>query len=256
MAFIKSETLMAQPFVGAILGQRRSGKTTLLVDLLLSYWRRRFSMIVIVSRTIALQEDVWRRLGGEGVLLYEKLDMQFLRKLKDFMAGSGGPREVLLVCDDIGKIANYFHRQIMGRSGEEDQLSFLAYASRHYNISLLYLAQDLTQMGMSYRKNFDFVICMEASVMDQQLLYIELLSNTFPSASSFRHYYAEHTGDFKFFQLYKDHGRYLVWPPPAEERNRRVRSNHDPTRGQVRLHLEEGGEAGVGGGGEPMVPAE
>src|SRR3954452_5313582 len=108
---------MTEPFVGAILGMRRSGKTTLAVDLLLSLWRYRFSMVIVISRTIALQEDVWRRLAGVGFLLHEKLDMKFLTSLKDYMAGPGGvdprtgrQREVLLVCDDIGKIANFLHR--------------------------------------------------------------------------------------------------------------------------------------------------
>ena len=45
-------------FVGAIVGARRSGKTSLALDLLLSVWRYRFDMIVIMSRTITLQEDV------------------------------------------------------------------------------------------------------------------------------------------------------------------------------------------------------
>ena len=91
-------------FVGAIVGARRSGKTSLALDLLLSVWRYRFDMIVIMSRTITLQEDVWRRLAGTGVLI-EKLDMPLLEKLQNFMASTG--KEALLICDDIGRIANY-----------------------------------------------------------------------------------------------------------------------------------------------------
>ena len=70
-------------FVGAIVGARRSGKTSLALDLLLSVWRYRFDMIVIMSRTITLQEDVWRRLAGTGVLIIEKLDMPLLEKLQN-----------------------------------------------------------------------------------------------------------------------------------------------------------------------------
>ena len=42
-------------FVGAIVGVRRSGKTSLALDLLLSVWRYRFDMIMIMSRTITLR---------------------------------------------------------------------------------------------------------------------------------------------------------------------------------------------------------
>ena len=72
-------------------------------------------------------------------------------------------------------------------------------------------------MAPGYRKNFDFVICLEASITDQQILYTELLSNTFCSASNnglkrFREYYIGNTGSFRFFQIYKEDGFYKVWP--------------------------------------------
>ena len=209
-------------FVGAIVGARRSGKTSLALDLLLSVWRYRFDMIVIMSRTITLQEDVWRRLAGTGVLIIEKLDMPLLEKLQNFVASTG--KEALLICDDIGRIANYWARRIMAKGGVEDELTYLAYASRHYGISLLYLSQDVIQMAPGYRKNFDFVICLEASISDQQILYTELLSNTCFGASNsasnngmkgFREYYMANTGSFRFFQIYKEDGFYKVWPLPS-----------------------------------------
>ena len=196
----------------AIVGARRSGKTSLALDLLLSVWRYRFDMIVIMSRTITLQEDVWRRLAGTGVLIIEKLDMPLLEKLQNFMASTG--KEALLICDDIGRIANYWARRIMAKGGVEDELTYLAYASRHYGISLLYLSQGVIQMAPGYRKNFDFVICLEAGS------YTELLSNTCFSATTngmkrFREYYMANTGSFRFFQIYKEDGFYKVWPLPS-----------------------------------------
>jgi hypothetical protein len=209
-------------FVGAMVGMRRSGKTTLAVDLLQTVWRYRFSMVVIISRTISLQEDVWKRLAGTGVLLADHLDMKLLEKIKYFAQGPGGydkqgrRKEIILICDDIGKVANFWAKRVMGASGLEDQLTYLAYASRHYGISLLYLAQDLVQMGMGYRKNFDFVYCLDASIQDQQMMYVELLSNTFPSCQAFKKYYLDHTGNFKFFLIYKESGKYFVWPVGQE----------------------------------------
>ena len=138
------------------------------------------------------------------------------------MASTG--KEALLICDDIGRIANYWARRIMAKGGVEDELTYLAYASRHYGISLLYLSQDVIQMAPGYRKNFDFVICLEASITDQQILYTELLSNTCFGASNsasnngmkgFREYYMANTGSFRFFQIYKEDGFYKVWPLPS-----------------------------------------
>ena len=67
----------------------------------------------------------------------------------------------------------------IGQEWYRDVLTHFAYASRHYGISLLYLTQDLTQLATGYRKNFDFVICLEAPIQDQNLMFVELLSNTF-----------------------------------------------------------------------------
>jgi hypothetical protein len=227
---------MTECFVGAILGARRGGKTTLAVDLLLGMWRYRFDMIVILSRTIPLQEEFWQRIAGTGVLLCETLDMNLLSKLKGFMEGRKG--EVLLLCDDLGKLASWWARRTMSKTGNEDILTHFAYASRHYNISLLYLTQDLTQLSTGYRKNFDFVICLEASIADQQLMYVELLSNTFRGqCAAFKDYYAAHTGDFNFFVVHKEKGQYQVWPPinhgqTTRHRHVRLHSTTHPDRRQ------------------------
>ena len=248
-------------FVGAIVGARRSGKTSLALDLLLSVWRYRFDMIVIMSRTITLQEDVWRRLAGTGVLIIEKLDMPLLEKLQNFMASTG--KEALLICDDIGRIANYWARRIMAKGGVEDELTYLAYASRHYGISLLYLSQDVIQMAPGYRKNFDFVICLEASITDQQILYTELLSNTcfcygLGSANAysnsagnngmkgFREYYMANTGSFRFFQIYKEDGFYKVWPLPLTSKQEKASNASYPSYGHDSTTISDGSNIGLG----------
>ena len=221
-------------FVGAVLGARRSGKTTLAMDFLLSMWRYRFDMIVVLSCTIPMQPEFWQRIAGTGILLCETLDMGSLEKLKCFMQGRGG--EVLLLCDDLGKLASWWSRRTMTKQGTEDVLTHFAYASRHYNISLLYLTQDLTQLSTGYRKNFDFVVCLEVSIQDQTLMFVELLSNTFRGqCPAFKAYYTAHTGDFNFFVVYKEKGHYKVWPELHGARNRQLRfcrtPNHDRKQG-------------------------
>ena len=124
----------------------------------------------------------------------------------------------------------------MAKGGVEDELTYLAYASRHYGISLLYLSQDVIQMAPGYRKNFDFVICLEASITDQQILYTELLSNTFCSASNngmkrFREYYMANTGSFRFFQIYKEDGFYKVWPLPLTSKQEKASNASYPSYG-------------------------
>jgi hypothetical protein len=58
-----------QSFVGAILGARRSGKTSLATDMLRGLWTYRFDMVIILSRTIPLQLEFlathrWHRYAG------------------------------------------------------------------------------------------------------------------------------------------------------------------------------------------------
>jgi len=254
---------MNQSFVGAIIGARRSGKTSLALDLLLSIWRYRFDMIVIISRTLPMQEDVWRKVAGTGVLLCEHLNMELIRKLQNFMRDRGQGREVLLICDDIGKIANFWARRVMAK-GTEDELTFLAYASRHYDISLLYLSQDVTQMSSGYRKNFDFVICLEASIQDQNILFTELLSNTFRgSCPAFKDYYVRNTGRYKFFQIYKQDGQYHVWPPFSRsknssegKRNRKSDAAAQQGSGLADQHAQHLSQRGDAAEAVPEVPGE
>ena len=213
-------------FVGAILGARRSGKTTLASDLLLGLWRYRFSMVVVVSRTIPMQADFWKHVAGTGVLLIQEFDMSVLEKLKDYMSENQEQGEVLILLDDIGREAAHWARRIRSKQGTEDVLTYLAYASRHYNISCLYLSQDLTQISCGSRKNFDFIICLEASIRDQELIYIDLLANMFPGdCKAFKKYYRAHTGDFRYFLVYKERGRYLLWPEASHAQT------HNQSRG-------------------------
>jgi hypothetical protein len=191
-------------------------------------------------------ERYWERVAvveipaGTGILLCDTLDMDLLSKLKDFMPGRKG--EVLLLCDDLGKLASFWSRRTLTKSGTEDILTHLAYASRHYGISLLYLTQDLTQLATGYRKNFDFVVCLEASIQDQQLMFVELLSNTFRGqCGAFKAYYQAHTGEFNFFVVYKEKGHYQVWPSfscPQTNADRRRTDANCASRNSAKVGVE------------------
>ena len=143
---------MDNPFVGAIIGRRRAGKTRLLADLLRSgtFKEYKFELIVFVSPTIALQQEFFRLVAPTGILILNELHeptLKELLKFQDDMEASS----VLLILDDIGLSA----RTKGGTNGCE-ALNNIAFAGRHYRISIIQLAQRWVQLTPSFRSQLDW----------------------------------------------------------------------------------------------------
>ena len=61
-------------FVGIIVGQKGSGKTSLLVDILKSVWKQKFNMIVIVSLVLRYKISRTKLLMEEESLCFLNFD--------------------------------------------------------------------------------------------------------------------------------------------------------------------------------------
>jgi hypothetical protein len=138
-------------FVGAIVGRRKSGKTHLLVSMLRSdcFKHYNWDFVVWMSPTAHQQHDIWNRISKKGILLVDYISNEVIQLLMQYQQQRKNFGHVLIVIDDF---SNDF-RQL---SIDEDLISKLAFIGRHFNISVVWLAQRWTQLSTSYRSQLDF----------------------------------------------------------------------------------------------------
>ena len=72
------------PFVGVIVGRKGSGKTSLLLDLLKTVWKKTFNLIVIVSPTFSLQSLSSEISDGRGIVIISEFRPCIIQELETF----------------------------------------------------------------------------------------------------------------------------------------------------------------------------
>lgn len=232
-----------QPFCAALQGRRGAGKTTIVVNLLVDVYRKRFDIIIIMSKTIHLQRKVWERLYGKGILIVGGLDMRVLKALKDFMETQDEDKEALIIIDDIGLQARIWadkrsQKDKVTKAELEDELTNIATAGRHHGISTIYLCQVWTMLSTEYRKQLDWLGIITATFGEQDMIYREIAADEFDrDMESFRIYHKVHTGktwdvkvvngkkekvlkQIKMYFIFNEDGQFKMWPPsPLTFRN-------------------------------------
>ena len=135
------------PFVMVALGKRKSGKTTILNNLILkeSMMRNRFSQIIIISPTIIY--DQTSRFLVEEAGKYNCFDTYtdgIIDRLIEFQASKEKKerKHILLIADDL-----------IGTMKRECKAFSLSSRSRHYLISIIYLTQNLRTLSPVVRGN-------------------------------------------------------------------------------------------------------
>ena len=135
------------PFVMVALGKRKSGKTTILNNLILkdSMMRNRFSQIIIISPTIIY--DQTSRFLVEEAGKYNCFDVYndgIIDRIIDFQAAKDKKerKHILLIADDL-----------IGTMKRECKAFSLSSRSRHYLISIIYLTQNLRTLSPVVRGN-------------------------------------------------------------------------------------------------------
>ena len=136
-----------KPFVMVALGKRKSGKTTILNNMILkkNMWRKRFSQIIIISPTI-IYDQTSRFLVDEAGK-HNCFDTYSDKIIDDIIAFQESKRKeerehILIIADDI-----------IGQMGRNSKIYNLSSRSRHYLISLVYLTQALRSLSPVVRNN-------------------------------------------------------------------------------------------------------
>ena len=158
-------------FIGIICGMKGSGKTTLLMDLLNTVWKHVFNLIVIVSPTFGLQDISSEIIDGRGILVFSEWRPCIIDQIIEYQTEKRNKKReiennetifkpkvpedhhILLIFDDIGSL---------GKEGKLSiQMANLSYVVRHYNVSMIELAQRVTLLstGLSSQANFYIFFC-------------------------------------------------------------------------------------------------
>ena len=133
------------PFVMAVTGPKRSGKTTLVRNMITDYFLDKFNTIVVLAPTLRRSKDYefLRNQKKANFYLQDKrecfgTDIQKVFKKCDDLADQGKECHILLILDDCGT------DRIMDQRGFLDEYSI---QHRHSNLSILIVAHSLRGAG-------------------------------------------------------------------------------------------------------------
>lgn len=222
-------------FCAAIVGQRNSGKTFLLSQLLSSKafkpWN--FQLVIIVSPNIHLQNEFWTHFDPKGVVLLKTLDGKVLQRIFKVMLSSKESLleeyseseteeneeneetkekkpdsldsktlpHILIITDDLGD-------EIRQQSDRKKCfLDVLAFAGRHGNVSTISLAQRWNQLSTGVRTQLDFFFWAGSANGDEiRAIYKEFSQHD--NVKEFRDYMKEvFNDDFQWLYIQNFRGR-------------------------------------------------
>lgn len=170
----KDEYLFNMPFKLGIIGKSElAGKTTLLANLLLLYYKGDFEPedIYIISPS-ALSDNKWKLIikvlevpasniftsfnEDKLMTLYDVIKENYDEALKD----KKKPKHSLIIFDDVGYSGDL-------KSSQSGIISLLACNGRHFLISTICICQKYTQLSTTFRENATGLILFSCS--DKQL---------------------------------------------------------------------------------------
>jgi hypothetical protein len=159
--------LRDQAHITLFIGKKNSGKTNLLVSLLLDKrgYRDIYSKIIIVSPTFESQKSTWGKISGEGIVVYKEFSESVLEKIYNDQQNNKG--RALLVSDDNGDLKKI----------PQAILNKLVSNSRHLGggLSIIVLLQKCSQAPTIVRAQADSFVCFSAcSIREQEILYQEI----------------------------------------------------------------------------------
>jgi tRNA pseudouridine-54 N-methylase len=160
--------LRDQAHITLYIGRKNSGKTNLLVSMLLDKrgYRDIYSKIIIVSPTFESQRSTWGRISGEGIVVYKEFSESVLEKI--YSDQQNNKSRALLIMDDNGEDLKKIKPSTFNK---------LVSNSRHLGggLSIIALLQKTTQSPTILRANCDSFVCFSAtSVREQEILYQEI----------------------------------------------------------------------------------
>jgi hypothetical protein len=168
--------LLSMPFSLLIIAPKGSGKTVLLHNLLIWYYKM-FDLVLIFSPTIFI-DIKWRKLVEQLDIDEEQLFERYIdaeltnimEKIKNFNEGKDKNKEkvrVLILFDDI--------IEQLPRGLKECALNKLAFNHRHYNISHIILSQSFKKIDCNIRTNTTGIILFNTDNSNERFKITEEL---------------------------------------------------------------------------------
>ena len=151
--------------VTLIVGRKGSGKSRLVVELLMTDWCGVYHDIIIISPTFQAQfNNLWSKLSPRGIIVHESITDELVEQLLKQIACA--TRDVLIVLDDLGEDLRRLSQPLLNK---------LVSNSRHYRLSIICLHQKLTQAPTIFRANCDrFVSFASCSFLEREALWREI----------------------------------------------------------------------------------
>lgn len=150
-----------------MVGKKGSGKSHLFLKLLLNPqgYCCKYDRIIFVSPTFRTQfEGLWKALDPKGIKVYEDMSDGLLAQIISEQETSD--TTCLCVFDDLGEIWKHIDQSVLNR--------FIS-NSRHLRLSMVFLAQKLSQLSTIIRANTDcFVTFSACSQIELEALYREV----------------------------------------------------------------------------------
>jgi len=130
-------------------------------------WCNVYDNVIIISPTFLLQSAVWGQISPDGVTVHLSFSTEVILDLMQRQTENREPR-VLLILDDLGEdvlrcktATPVFHKLIAN--------------SRHLNISIVWLAQKITQVPTYARANADcFISFASLATRERDALFNEV----------------------------------------------------------------------------------
>lgn len=146
-----------EPFVMSIVGRRGSGKGYLVVDLLRYFYKGSFDFIVWISPTFELQDVFGDIPDKTGIVVFPEWRFEIVEALFAYMKmrNQGKTKNdvketCLLVLDDVGALAQ--------KGSLSEQLSKIAFTSRHFQISMIEITQRITLVSPGVRSQMNALL--------------------------------------------------------------------------------------------------
>lgn len=155
----KNEALVETPSVLILVGRRKSGKTNLIVRMLLDdkFLKNKFDKLVIISPTFLLDKN-WCSISTDGIEVHTSYDDEIVGELIESQKKNGAEEAVCLILDDC-----------VNEQVKKEQLEIIATNGRHLNITLIYLTQKITSVSTTVRANFDQILHFYSSSKRERL---------------------------------------------------------------------------------------
>ena len=180
------------PFLSMIVGAKASGKSEL-VRFIAYQYAKSFSYVVVISPT-ALNQFYQGFVPAQHIhSVYSDELVQGVIAKQETLKNAGKPTQMLLILDDI--LAS---PDVQFEKRRASILNTLFSANRHWNISLLIVAQKLRGLPTLCRENADFVCITRCMRSAWPTLYEEFGTT---SKEEFFHMLETSTSDYKILMF-------------------------------------------------------